>query len=358
MSELNFGIPDEILQEIEDEDKTQPAIFAFNSNPKIGINDLCHVYNVNPDPENIAHLLHTVDGLLGDKIGEYLSRRGNSEILLAYFDEIKMDGPIIDALRKALSSSLHLPKEGEQIDRILQGFAKAYVKQNPDVKIESDQVYILSYALILLNSDLHNPKVPKHMTQDEFIENIRGAMDQETISDKQLIEMYHVIKSQPFAMKRSSNADTFALSAPRMKGELQKKTPSHWFARFRPKYFVLTNSSLYYFNNIDEVGTEQPKGLIQLEGVNVTMAPENVIVIQATEGQLQCVKFTPKGPEMQEGITQIELKAKSEVSRDKWFYRIKTSAVFSNFNQNDNTKMDLSSSALGNEVSDSTAAIN
>ena len=59
-----------------------------------------------------------------------------------------------------------------QIDRIMDAFAKHYCNQNPNLFDEKDTCYILSFAVIMLNTSLHNPNVKTKITC-EFLLNTK-----------------------------------------------------------------------------------------------------------------------------------------------------------------------------------------
>ena len=67
---------------------------------------------------------------------------------------------------------------------MMQAFAKVYVQNNPN-KFPTegkflrkfwewtflDTAYVLSFSLIMLNTDAHNPNVKNKMTKDQFLRN-------------------------------------------------------------------------------------------------------------------------------------------------------------------------------------------
>ena len=65
-----------------------------------------------------------------------------------------MDG----GLRKFLEA-FRLPGEAQKIDRLMEMFAKCYVKHNPDTFANSDAAFILAFSIIMLNTDLHNDQI-------------------------------------------------------------------------------------------------------------------------------------------------------------------------------------------------------
>lgn len=59
-------------------------------------------------------------------------------------------------------------------------FADRYCKCNPDIVNQfhqSDTVFIIAFAIIMLNTDLHSPNVKssKRMRVEDFIKNLRGT---------------------------------------------------------------------------------------------------------------------------------------------------------------------------------------
>ena len=78
--------------------------------------------------------------------------------------------------------SFRLPGESQLIERIMEVFAETYfaaiTADGGVVQILSqDAAFILSYSVIMLNTDQHNPQVRRRMTLDEFRRNTRGVND-------------------------------------------------------------------------------------------------------------------------------------------------------------------------------------
>ncbi len=70
------------------------------------------------------------------------------------------------ALRRLLDA-FTLPGEAQKIDRLMQAFAHRYYECNRDdplsvvgrLRAPEDTVYILSFAIVMLNTDLHSPNM-------------------------------------------------------------------------------------------------------------------------------------------------------------------------------------------------------
>ena len=59
----------------------------------------------------------------------------------------------------------------------MESFAQRYCQLNPDIFTNSDTCYVLSFAIIMLNTSLHNPSVKDKPSVDQFISMNRGIND-------------------------------------------------------------------------------------------------------------------------------------------------------------------------------------
>ena len=69
--------------------------------------------------------------------------------------------------------------EAQKIERLMEAFAHRYCMDNPDqVKSfqSADTVFLLAFAIIMLNTDLHNTSIKqdRKMKLTDFIRNLRG----------------------------------------------------------------------------------------------------------------------------------------------------------------------------------------
>ncbi len=77
----------------------------------------------------------------------------------------------IDEAMRLYLSLFRLPRESQQIDRVIEAFSNSYFDQNPKLFREKDNAYVLAYSLIFLNTMNHNPKVDeaRKITKEQFI---------------------------------------------------------------------------------------------------------------------------------------------------------------------------------------------
>lgn len=333
---------DEIDEIMEEEDALIEIIYLFNSNPKANIVKFCDFFGKKATPENIAELLYKTKGLVGNVIGDYLSRKENEVILKAYFKQLNLKTDFISAMRTSLGGPLYLPGEAQMIDRVVQAFSECYIQQNPGSFSVTENAYVLSFALIMLNSDLHNPNVQRRMSVDQFIRNTKASLSSGDLSDEELTKMYNQLKETPFKFSATSN-EFLAMSAPKLKGFLQMKMKKK-FAKITKHYFVLVNSCMYYFKDDSQLSKDQPQGMIQLTEVDV-QADEKTgktkIELIATNQQIQIVTFEKGIPNVVTNIKSIEFEGPDEESTQKWLQRIKKSIIISCFNDQPGSENDF-----------------
>lgn len=110
-----------------------------------------------------------------------------------------------------------LPGEAQKVDRILNTFAQCYYEENVGDTDrcpfnDQDTIYLLSFAIIMLNTDLHRcgagARKQKKMTKAEFINNLRGAQNGEDIPRDYLSSIFDSIEAQPIALNDESLFDT------------------------------------------------------------------------------------------------------------------------------------------------------
>jgi guanine nucleotide-exchange factor len=76
-----------------------------------------------------------------------------------------------------------------------------YCADNPGLFKNADTAYILAYAVIMLNTDAHNPMVWPKMSKSDFV-RLNSASDEEECAPKELLEeIYDSIIKEEIKMK-------------------------------------------------------------------------------------------------------------------------------------------------------------
>jgi hypothetical protein len=120
-----------------------------------------------------------------------------------------------DALRQLLLQFPFLPLDaGEGVDRVIRSLARVYLDTHPDeysglrnndkdcARDESHDdaesaVYILIYAVIMLNTDLNNSKIRHKMKPHEFVRSARSTVLGTHYNEVDLLRIYESVASEP-----------------------------------------------------------------------------------------------------------------------------------------------------------------
>jgi brefeldin A-resistance guanine nucleotide exchange factor 1 len=171
----------------------------FNEDPKAGIAYLASQGIIeNPDdPALIARFLKGTARISKKVLGDFISKRSNEHLLEAFVDLFDFEGKsVVEALRDLLGS-FRLPGEAPLISRIVTVFSEKYMaKAKPAGVADKDAVFVLTYGIILLNTDLYNPniKTQNRMTYTSFARNLGGVNGGQDFPPDFLQEIYDSIK--------------------------------------------------------------------------------------------------------------------------------------------------------------------
>lgn len=187
----------------------------LNENPKEGIKALVEkgfLKDAN-DLKELAEFFLTKSVRLNKKVlGEFLAKPKNAPLLKELINLFDFDDLRVDEALRILLKTFRLPGESQQIERIVELFAEKYVSCQRDepkegeqseeevVRPDRDAVFVLSYSIILLNTDLHNPQVKKQMDLEAYRRNLRGVYNGKDFPEWYLSKIYHSIKDREIIM--------------------------------------------------------------------------------------------------------------------------------------------------------------
>jgi len=239
----------------------------FNMDPKKGIEFLILHNLVKETPEEVAQFLYKEEGLNKTAIGDYLGEKNDfNEAVLKAFVELHdfTDLILVQALRQFLWS-FRLPGEAQKIDRMMETFAQRYCQLNPDIFTNPDTCYVLSFAIIMLNTSLHNPSVKDKPSVEQFITMNRGINDGENLPRELLISLYESIKTEPFKIPEDDGNDLMhTFFNPDKEGWLWKQGGR--YKSWKRRWFILNDNCLYYFEFTTD---KEPRGIIPLENIKI-----------------------------------------------------------------------------------------
>ncbi|KAI0087982.1 hypothetical protein BDY19DRAFT_994406 [Irpex rosettiformis] len=114
-----------------------------------------------------------------DKFAEWLGGQSpiNKVALRHYVDFFDFSSLRLDNAFRKLCAKLYLKAETQQVDRILEQFARRYWECNPSCLFGSaNVVHAVAYSLLLLNTDLHVAELTSRMTRSQFVHNTIAAI--------------------------------------------------------------------------------------------------------------------------------------------------------------------------------------
>lgn len=219
----------------------------FNKKPAAGLEALAKHGFISEAKDNneVARFFFNKLGRLNKKVlGEFLAKPSNKDLLIAFIGLFDFYNMRVDEAIRILLKTFRLPGESQQIERIVELFAERYVEclgeesenvdttgvsevNDEDVKnVESgdssdsaadgdkkqqehvqeqvrpdrDTVFILSYSIIMLNTDLHNPQVKKQMLLSDYQRNLKGVYNGRDFPEWYLAKIYQSIKDREIIM--------------------------------------------------------------------------------------------------------------------------------------------------------------
>ncbi|KAG1451511.1 hypothetical protein G6F56_008065 [Rhizopus delemar] len=161
-----------------------------------------------------------------DKISEWLGTNEpfRAQVLCLYMQNFDFTHQRLDEAFRTLCSKLYLKAESQQLDRVIEAFAKRFYECNPTTLLHSvDVIHAVSYSLLLLNTDLHivSDKGNK-MTKSNFVKNtmetVQVLMFPDVLSQRKRVASFS--SSDSCAIRRRS----ISLSTPSFGSQSFKNT--------------------------------------------------------------------------------------------------------------------------------------
>ncbi|EDW12473.1 cytohesin-1 isoform X4 [Drosophila mojavensis] len=298
----------------------------FNMDPKKGIEYLVENRLLRHDPQDVAHFLYKGEGLNKTAIGDYLGEKNdfNEDVLKAFVALHDFTNLIlVQALRQFLWS-FRLPGEAQKIDRMMETFAQRYCQLNPDIFTNTDTCYVLSFAIIMLNTSLHNPSVKDKPTVEQFISMNRGINNGGDLPRGLLESLYESIRTEPFKIPQDDGNDLMhTFFNPDKEGWLWKQGGR--YKSWKRRWFILNDNCLYYFEYTTD---KEPRGIIPLENISVREIQDrskpHCFELFATGGAdiIKACKTDSEGKVVEGKHTVYRMSASTEEDQQEWIKRL------------------------------------
>uniref|UniRef100_A0A915BAE6 Cytohesin-1 n=3 Tax=Ascarididae TaxID=6250 RepID=A0A915BAE6_PARUN len=316
----------------------------FNMDPRKGMEYILDHGVVQNTAESVAEFLFRGEGLRKSAVGDYLGENEpfNLEVLEKFCELHDFtDLILVQALRQFLWS-FRLPGESQKIDRMVNAFAKRYCANNPGVFSSTDTCYILCFAIVMLNTSLHNRNVKNPLTLEGFISMYRGIDEGKDVPKELLESIYESIRTEPFQFPTDDGSDFYnTFFNPDREGWLLKQASSQlassrtFLKSWKRRWFILAEKCLYYF---EHTTAKEPRGIIPLENVRVRPVEEKgrphcfEIYSDSTEVIKAC-KTEPDGRVVVGRHTSYKMCAFSADEMNQWINAIERSINYDPFYQ-------------------------
>ncbi|KAL9104965.1 MAG: hypothetical protein Q9163_000137 [Psora crenata] len=169
-------------------------------------------------------------------------------VLRSYMRGFKFFGDPLDMSTRKLLMEVELPKETQQIDRVLQAFANRYHECNPGVYASPDEAYFIAFSILILHTDVFNKNNKNKMQKHDYIKNARG----QGVADEILECFYDNISYTPFIHLEDDldiNGERIVAGKPRKNLFTKQSTDSNG----RPSREPVDPYTLFLDNRLDSL---------------------------------------------------------------------------------------------------------
>lgn len=203
--DASFIPPSELLARKEEKQVLLEGASLFNDSPKKGIQYLKEqgviVEDANGDfTDSLAHFLMSTPKLNKKSLGEYLGHPKNVPLLKRFMRQFDFSNKRVDEALRILLETFRLPGESQQIDRITETFADAFIESKPSEVANQEAAYVLAFSVIMLNTDQHNRQVRHRMSFDQYKSNVRGINAGNDFAVEYLQAIFDAIRSDEIVM--------------------------------------------------------------------------------------------------------------------------------------------------------------
>lgn len=185
---------------------SQQAVALFNGgNPKAALETL----GLDGNPKAAASWLHRTQGLDCTVLGDILGDFKYTALRQAYIQAFAFTGVSLEVALRSLLRNFRLPGEAQKIDRLMESFASHWCACHkepareavPEQQLSPDGAFLVSFALIMLNTDLHNASVKRKMSLEQFQRAVRSAEGGQELPKSWIRQLYRNIRDHEIVME-------------------------------------------------------------------------------------------------------------------------------------------------------------
>lgn len=195
------AVIDARLKEIDDEFDSDGPVRAETVNKSVDL----------PSARRLAKRLYMLDGFRSTDVIRHLCKRNDFSQLVAeeYVKLFDFQGDTLDRALRKFVKQFTIIGEAQDRERVLHFFAARYLDCNPTTFSSVDACHMLTCAIMLLNTDLHDPKITNKMTFQQFSDNLHELNDGGDFSKDLLKSLYNAIKTEQLMDETTLASDDY-----------------------------------------------------------------------------------------------------------------------------------------------------
>ena len=197
--------------------------FQAKKSAKVSVERAIEAFNADPNVQTLRQAARTEDatgcalflrrgtGLGGaaqtlspQAIGELLGAHDAEAlaVMRAYVHDFDFSNTHIDDAMRAFLGGFKLPGEAQKIDRLMEAFASRFCACNHDAYPSADSAYILAFAIVMLNTDAHNPltETAMKMSEQDFVLMVTAAEAASELDADAIAAIYRRVSANEIKM--------------------------------------------------------------------------------------------------------------------------------------------------------------
>ncbi|CAF3634000.1 unnamed protein product [Rotaria sordida] len=189
------------LRDIDDEFELNLPVTSETVNKSVDL----------PSARRLAKRLYTLDGFKSTDVVRHLCKRNDFNQLVAeeYVKLFDFQGDTLDRALRKFVKQFTIIGEAQDRERVLHFFAARYLDCNPTTFTSVDACHMLTCAIMLLNTDLHDSKITNKMTFQQFSDNLHELNDGVDFSKDLLKSLYNAIKNEQLIDETTLASDDY-----------------------------------------------------------------------------------------------------------------------------------------------------
>ena len=186
---------------------------SLKENNTLNDNTIDDSYLLYESQELSNFIFYYLKFLSKEKLGILLcsNKSINRRILNNYIYKFNFNNMHLVESMRILFSTFILQGEAQIIDRIVTVFSKKYFDDNSNLFEDNDEIYYISFGIMMLQTDLHRKEVVNKMSLNKFISQFKNINKSLLSSNKKLnikesylVEIYKLIQDNPINMPRDN----------------------------------------------------------------------------------------------------------------------------------------------------------